>query len=171
MGRMYQSSLCERLIHLSDRKPTGGRQKKTTDDRLLCIRDSLNTDVLVLIAKQAQRNKVKKQALSNLHAYRKDIEKLITNAENILTMIVSNIPHQHKYMARMQLHGIEEMKQCASEFESGKYYTPSEFRSRAALFELAMCDEIKLATPNHRVVQSAIHAGYLQWVVELHTVP
>ncbi|AET42438.1 hypothetical protein EXVG_00411 [Emiliania huxleyi virus 202] len=162
MGRMYQSSLCEHLIHLSDRKPTGTRQKKTTDDQLLCIRDSLNTDVLILIAKYAQHNKVKKQALSNLHTYRKDIEKLIIDAENILTMIISSIPQQNKYMSRMQMHGMQEMKQCAAEFASGKYYMPSEFRSRAALFELAMCDEIKLATPNHRIVQSAIHAGYLQ---------
>ncbi len=159
---MYQKTLCDQLIHLSDRKPTGTRQKKTTDDRLLCIRESLNTDMLVLIAKHAQHNKVKKQALSNLHTYRKDIEKLINDAEHILTMIVSSIPQQNKYMSRMQMHGVQEIKQCAAEFESGKYYTPSEYRSRAALFELAMCDEIKLATPNHRIVQSAIHAGYLQ---------
>lgn len=149
-------------MHLSDRKPTGTKQKKTTDQRLDLIRDALIPDVLILITKAAQKNKVKKQALSNLHKHRTIVENKIIEAQHILTMVVKCEQRQQEYMLRMQSHGIAAMSQYAKDFKNGKYYSPSELRDMLPIIEHKLCEELKHAAALNHFVQSAVNRGYLR---------
>tara|TARA_B110000858_G_C17631806_1_gene393859 strand:- start:35 stop:523 length:489 start_codon:yes stop_codon:yes gene_type:complete len=161
MTSFYNVSFCDQLVHLSDRKPTGTKQKKTTDKQLDTIRDALIPDVLIIITKTMQQNKVKKQALSNLHKHRTMVENKIIEAQMLLTMVVECDKRQQEYMVRMQSHGVAMMTQYAEDYKRGKYYTPTELRDTLPILEQKLCEDIKRAAVNNHVVQSAMARGYL----------
>ena len=158
--------LREILNDLSHPTPTGTRQKKTTDERLYAMRDSLvQSDVLMLIYWEAQKKKVKNAALSKLHKYVTQVARQLEKYDALIDMLVASEERALECKKLGKDLALIEVQQVRDHFasvsNSSKYWNSETLKMREREFDALLCVLIGDAVPNHRIVMSASASGLL----------
>ena len=154
------------LNDLSYNLPIGTRQKKTTNAKLDSMRDTIDqTDALMLIFWEAQRNKVRKAALSRLYRHVKEIANHLDKYNMLIEMIVASqecaleCTQLAKKLAEMEIQDVHDHFSRVT--TTSEYMDTKALTSRADEFESLLCQMIADSVPNHRIIVSAMTSGVL----------